>query len=379
MLQLPPLSLYIHFPWCVKKCPYCDFNSHQLKSKLPDSDYLNSLLNDLKIHLNDMQGRQFQSIFLGGGTPSLFPTHSLSLLFDYLFNENLVAENAEITLEVNPGTVERGLFKDYKAMGINRISLGVQSFQNDKLKQLGRIHNKDEVYIAVNEIKTSGIENFNLDLMHGLPNQNTKDALFDLSEAIKLSPTHLSWYQLTLEPNTQFEHQPPLLPDEAVLETIESQGKALLAENQFKHYEVSAYAKDGLFSVHNMNYWQFGDYIGIGAGAHSKVTYVKQNVIKRYWKVKHPKFYLKSNIYVSGSETVDSKQLIYEFALNALRLSFGFSYDLFESRTGLDRNVLTTIINKALKLELIDNAIESQLTPTDKGRLYLNNLINLFS
>ncbi|TNF69265.1 MAG: radical SAM family heme chaperone HemW [Gammaproteobacteria bacterium] len=379
MLQLPPLSLYIHFPWCVKKCPYCDFNSHQLKTKLPDSDYLNSLLNDLKIHLNDMQGRQFQSIFLGGGTPSLFPTNSLSLLFNYLFNENLVAENAEITLEVNPGTVERGLFKDYKAMGINRISLGVQSFQNDKLKQLGRIHNKDEIYIAVNEIKTSGIENFNLDLMHGLPNQNTKDALFDLSEAIKLSPTHLSWYQLTLEPNTQFERQPPLLPDEAILEAIELQGKALLAENQFKHYEVSAYAKNGLFSVHNMNYWQFGDYIGIGAGAHSKVTYVKQNAIKRYWKVKHPKFYLKSNAYVSGSEIVDSKQLIYEFALNALRLNFGFSYDLFESRTGLNRNVLTTIINKALKLELIDNTIENQLIPTYKGRLYLNNLINLFS
>ncbi|MCF6764880.1 radical SAM family heme chaperone HemW [Thiotrichales bacterium 19S3-7] len=378
MLKLPPLSLYIHFPWCVKKCPYCDFNSHALREKIPDDNYLKHLIGDLQMHETDMQGRQFKSIFLGGGTPSLFPSRTLGQIFEYLVQKQLISDNSEITLEVNPGTVERGLFKDYQAMGINRISLGVQSFQDTKLKKLGRIHCQKEIYLAVEQIIESGINNFNIDLMHGLPSQSIDDALFDLSQAIELNPTHISWYQLTIEPNTSFARCPPELPNESILESIETYGKSLLEENKFQQYEVSAYARNNLISTHNMNYWQFGDYIGIGAGAHSKITNSKENIIKRHWKIKHPKFYMQSAHYRSGTEVIERDQRVYEFVLNALRLTSGFSYDLFESRTGLDRNVLKMAIDKALEFQLIETN-ENYLIPNKRGKLYLNNLINLFS
>ncbi|MCF6766857.1 radical SAM family heme chaperone HemW [Thiotrichales bacterium 19S11-10] len=378
MLALPPISLYIHFPWCVKKCPYCDFNSHTLKNKMPDDEYLDCLIQDLKNHQDDLQGRMFESVFLGGGTPSLFPTEKLAILFEYLTVDQRLAKNAEITIEVNPGAIERGNFNDYRKMGINRVSLGVQSFQSDKLKSLGRIHTTDDIYLAVDELKESGFKNYNIDLMHGLPRQNSEDACFDLQQAISLNPSHISWYQLTIEPNTAFEHQPPKLPEEDELFDIESNGKQLLQEAGYKQYEISAFAKNKQYAKHNLNYWQFGDYIGIGAGAHSKVTYPLDNQIKRIWKIKHPKFYISSEHKVAGSEMIKHQEQTYEFMLNALRLTDGVSVDVLENRISTDQNKLKGMIQQAVDKGLLisDSKV---IRPTQHGFLFLNDLINLFA
>ncbi|WP_116964486.1 radical SAM family heme chaperone HemW [Fastidiosibacter lacustris] len=378
MLKLPPISLYVHFPWCVKKCPYCDFNSHQLRTSLPANEYLQTLIRDLESHHQDLQDRKFSSIFLGGGTPSLFPSLTLSKFFDYLNQHNLTDNNTEITLEANPGTIEHGKFCDYKAMGINRISLGVQSFQNDKLQILGRIHNDQNIYHAVEKLKCAGFNNFNLDLMHGLPNQSVGDAIYDLNQAIALEPTHLSWYQLTLEPNTPFAVKPPKLPDEDLLYEIETQGKALIGEQGFDQYETSAYAKcKTLQAKHNLNYWHFGDYIGIGAGAHSKISYPQQNIIKRYWKRKHPTLYISEKRFPYGQSQIMKEDRPYEFMLNALRLYNGFSTDLFEQTTGLGIETIEQTLDLAINRKLlIQNG--KYFIPSKIGQRFLNDLIYLF-
>ncbi|MFZ9035390.1 MAG: radical SAM family heme chaperone HemW [Francisellaceae bacterium] len=372
-----PLGLYIHFPWCVKKCPYCDFNSHPLRGDIPASDYAGRLLEDLAGHGEDIAGRKIQSVFLGGGTPSLFPLQELESVIDHLFGQDMLAADCEITLEANPGTIERGRFMDYQRMGINRISLGVQSLQNEKLKALGRIHSSDDVRAAVDEIFAAGIENFNIDLMHGLPDQSVNDALYDLKEAMDLNPTHLSWYQLTLEPHTLFAARPPKLPDETLLFEIEEEGKALIAASGFTQYEVSAYARSAsLQSRHNLNYWRFGDYIGIGAGAHGKVTDASGKII-RHAKHKHPKLYLGGRHLMQSQRQVVIDELPYEFMLNALRLNDGFEIELFEKRTGLAYATIQQDIDKAVAKQLIE-VQNSRIYPTALGRRFLNDIINLF-
>ncbi|QIW10873.1 radical SAM family heme chaperone HemW [Francisella sp. LA112445] len=372
------IAIYIHFPWCVRKCPYCDFNSHAIKDDLYLSEqYYKQLIADFDSHIDDLQGRKVISIFVGGGTPSLFKPEYLGKVLEHINKNARLSNSCEITLEMNPGTVERGSISSYQNIGINRISLGVQSFQDEKLKILGRIHNTENVYNTIEEIKKSKISNFNIDIMHGLPNQSFDDGIFDISEAIAMQPTHVSWYQLTIEPNTLFAARPPKLPDEETLENIEITGKKLLDDSGYKQYEISAYAKNNLQSKHNSTYWMFGDYIGIGAGAHSKITNLKTQEIKRSWKHKHPKIYTQAKNFVKDSTIVAKHDLIYEFMLNTLRLKNGFSLETFEKQTFLSRETiqekLKVGLNKGL-FEIIDN----QVRPTQKGYLFLNDCINLF-
>lgn len=272
MLALPPLSLYIHFPWCIRKCPYCDFNSHTLLTELPEKNYINSLLVDLEQDLDKVQDRPIASIFMGGGTPSLFSPEALNYLLVELSKRLAFSDAIEITLEANPGTVEYQRFWGYREAGINRLSLGIQSFSTEKLKCLGRIHDGDEAIKAVHAAKKAGFTNINLDLMHGLPKQSVIEGLEDLQIAFSLEPTHISWYQLTIEPNTEFYQQPPQLPLEETMGELQERGEEIFREKAYRHYEISAFSKDGYNCLHNRNYWQFGDYIGIGAGAHSKIT-----------------------------------------------------------------------------------------------------------
>jgi len=372
------ISIYIHFPWCVRKCPYCDFNSHAVKDEsYLSEEYYKKLITDFDTHIVDLQGREVISIFIGGGTPSLFKPEYLGKVLEYIRQNTNFSPDCEITLEMNPGTVERGSISSYENIGINRISLGVQSFQNEKLKTLGRIHNSENVYTTIHEIKESKISNFNIDIMHGLPNQSVEDGVFDISQAIAMEPTHISWYQLTIEPNTLFAARPPKLPDEETLEDIEISGKKLLQESGYQQYEVSAYAKDNLNSVHNSNYWNFGDYIGIGAGAHSKITDLKTKKIKRVWKHKHPKIYTQANNLVKDSSIVTKNELVYEFMLNALRLRDGFNLETIERQTHLPRQA----INKQIKIGIGKGLLavsNNDIKPTAKGYLFLNDCINLF-
>lgn len=372
------ISLYIHFPWCIKKCPYCDFNSHKISNNNFD-EYIKHLINDLNIHHGKtLAEKQIQSIFFGGGTPSLLPASLVNQLLINIEKISKFSSTIEITLEANPGTVERDSFQHYKTAGINRVSLGVQSFQNDKLKALGRIHDNKSTYQALLEIHQSDISNFNIDIMHGLPLQTVKDALYDLESALSYNPTHLSWYQLTIEPNTLFYHQQPILPNEDTLEEIEAKGKELITQNNLAQYEVSAYSTNiQTQSMHNQNYWLFGDYIGIGAGAHSKLTN-SNNKIRRIWKYKHPNVYQQQNSsYIQGEETISDNEIIYEFMLNALRLKSGFSLNLFEQRTGFSRNTILPKI-KELEQQGLLNLSNDQALTTEKGFNYLNNVINYF-
>lgn len=345
---------------------------------MPDQAYLETLCRDLDSHLDALQGRKIQSIFLGGGTPSLFPTTQMAKLFEYIHGKSILTSDCEITLEANPGTIERGYFGEYRAMGINRVSLGVQSFQNHHLKKLGRIHSSDEVYLAVEQLKQAGIDNFNIDIMHGLPNQTLEEAIDDLNQALSLQSTHLSWYQLTIEPNTAFAHANLTLPDEETLENIETQGKALLQQHHFEQYETSAFNLKGLHpSKHNLNYWQYGDYLGIGAGAHGKITWESTSSIERIWKHKHPKVYLNSTNLIHGSSLVASQDRVYEFAFNSLRLLNGVEQALFEQTTLLPLQSISTRLEKAQKLGLLDTN-NQRLKPTKLGTRYLNDLIDIF-
>ena len=378
MLQLPPLSLYIHIPWCIEKCPYCDFNSHKLQGTIPEEAYLSALINDLKIDLIYAQGRILDTIFIGGGTPSLISAKGIAWLLSEIRNLIAFKKDIEITLEANPGTIENSKIADFKEAGISRFSFGVQSFQNDKLQRLGRIHNADEAVRAAKKAKECAIKTFNLDLMHGLPEQSLSDALSDLQRAIDLQPTHISWYQLTIEPNTQYFSHPPILPEDDLLWDIQEAGQALLAENGYIQYEISGYSKKGFECQHNLNYWSFSDYIGIGCGAHGKLTLPLQNKIMRTVKVKHPKGYLQSDrVFLDKSEPVARGDLAFEYMLNRLRLFVPIPFAEFESYTGLSLDSIDTPINQALHKKLIVKKTDHWLV-TDLGHRYLNDLLTLF-
>ena len=318
MLELPPLSLYIHIPWCVQKCPYCDFNSHALKQGLPEQEYIGHLLNDLEADLPLTSGREISTIFIGGGTPSLFSAEGMQQLLDGVRARIAVAADAEITMEANPGTVEADRFTGYQQAGINRISIGVQSFAADKLQRLGRIHGPQEAVRAAELATGLGLRSFNLDLMHGLPEQSLEEALADLRQAIALAPPHLSWYQLTIEPNTLFNSRPPVLPDEDMLWLIFSEGHKLLTEAGYEQYEISAYARPGYQCQHNLNYWRFGDYLGIGCGAHGKLSFTDGRILRTV-KTRHPKGYLQGR-YTDNHSEVALDDRPFEFFMNRFRL-----------------------------------------------------------
>jgi oxygen-independent coproporphyrinogen-3 oxidase len=378
MLSLPPLSLYIHIPWCVEKCPYCDFNSHKLRGDIPEQAYLQALMDDLNNDLVYVQGRRLTSIFIGGGTPSLISASGINWLLTEIEAILPFSSNMEITLEANPGTIENQKIADFKAAGINRFSFGVQSFQQQKLKVLGRIHGPEEAKSAARQAIAANVKTFNLDLMHGLPEQTIDDALSDLQTAIALNPTHLSWYQLTIEPNTQYFSHPPTLPAEDLLWDIQEAGQKLLSEQGYQQYEISGYSKTGFECQHNLNYWSFGDYIGIGCGAHGKFTHPLENRIIRTTKIKHPKGYLDSSRpFLDTLEQVVREDLAFEYMLNRLRLFQPIPFNEFESYTGLSIDEIKHPINIALTKKLLTkDAVSWQVT--DLGHRYLNELLALF-
>lgn len=382
----PPLSLYIHLPWCIKKCPYCDFNSHATdKDALPETTYIDALISDLESELPRIWGRPIASIFIGGGTPSLFSAEAIDRLMAALRSRLTFYHNTEVTMEANPGSAEAERFKAYRESGINRLSIGVQSFDDKKLKSLGRVHNSAEAINAVAMAKAAGFEEINIDLMFGLPEQSITEAMSDLQMAIQQQPTHISWYQLTLEPNTVFYSRPPVLPDDDLLWTMQEQGQACLSDNGFNQYEISAYAKTSSAGVnhqcrHNLNYWQFGDYLGIGAGAHGKLTHVAHGKIERYARHRIPQRYLEK--VVAGSAITEARilhrdELPLEFMMNALRLNDGFHPSLYFEHTGLPLNQIQKQLEQAEASSLLEWSID-KIKPTENGQRYLNDLLEIF-
>lgn len=379
MLETPPLSLYVHIPWCVRKCPYCDFNSHQLRDNIPEADYVAALCDDLAYEVERLETKApLTSIFIGGGTPSLFKGKSYGKLFSAV--DQLLGINAdcEITLEANPGTVDAENFRAFRDAGINRLSLGIQSFDDDKLKSLGRIHGGDEAKRAIDIARGAGFENFNLDLMFGLPEQKVSQAIKDLQTAIGFEPTHISWYQLTIEANTEFHSRPPKLPPEPAIVELQDEGIALLADSGFDRYEVSAFAQQGKRAAHNMNYWEFGDYIGIGAGAHGKVSHVAANRIVRTRKKKQPDHYLAATLNRDAERVeVTMPERPFEFLLNALRLRHGFEVSLFEKRTGVTFSEIEKKVDLMVSQGLL--VLESgRLSTTERGYGVLNSILEEF-
>ena len=378
MLQLPPLSLYVHIPWCIEKCPYCDFNSHKLRGEIPEQDYLAALLADLNTDIIYAQGRQLDTIFIGGGTPSLISAAGIGWLLKEIEKKIPFKENIEITLEANPGAIENSKIAQFKQAGVSRFSFGVQSFQQAKLTRLGRIHGVDEAKSAALQAKQSGVSTFNLDLMHGLPEQSLEDALFDLKTAIDLAPTHISWYQLTIEPNTQYFSHPPTLPDDELLWEIQLAGQKLLAENGYHQYEISGYSQKGFECQHNLNYWSFSDYIGIGCGAHGKLTLPLENKIIRTTKIKHPKGYLERNRpFLDESHRVQQEDLAFEYMMNRLRLFEPIPFHEFEQYTGLSIDSISDPIQTAINKKLLIKNSDHWLI-TELGHRYLNELLQLF-
>jgi oxygen-independent coproporphyrinogen-3 oxidase len=378
--EIPPLSLYVHLPWCVKKCPYCDFNSHTAGSNAPRGRYLDALLIDLRNEAAAATGRPLISIFLGGGTPSLFSPDEIARLLDAIDRRFTLADDIEVTMEVNPGTVECGKCSGYLRAGVNRLSIGAQSFDDTSLATLGRIHTSGDIARVVGEAQDAGFENINLDLMYALPGQDVGAALDDIDAAVQLNPTHISWYQLTLEPNTVFHARPPDgLPDDELCFDIQQLGQALLHERGFQQYEVSAYARDGYPCAHNLNYWSFGDYVAVGAGAHGKMS--SRDAVCRYAKVAHPQQYMASmerGIPNGTPQAIADRDLLFEFMINALRLNEGFDEQLFEARTGLSRDALRQRLQAPLQKGLIAPAPENVWRPTAMGRRFLNDLQEVF-
>jgi oxygen-independent coproporphyrinogen-3 oxidase len=396
---LPPLSLYVHFPWCVRKCPYCDFNSHALHGALPADDYVDALLRDLESQAGAAQGRVLQSVFFGGGTPSLFAPAALARLLAGVRESLVLADDVEITLEANPGTIERGRFADYRAAGINRVSLGAQSFDPVQLERLGRIHSAADTELAAQELHAAGLGNFNLDLMYGLPRQTLPQALADIDRAVALRPAHVSAYQLTLEPGTVFAGRPPDgLPDGDLCADMQLACAQRLAEAQYAQYEVSAYASPGRRCRHNLNYWQFGDYLGIGAGAHGKCSRIAdgQLLVGRSTRPREPRRYLaglaatspvpagpgSGNPDVSAPpaiewQAVPGADLPFEYLLNALRLNQGFEQHEFEARTGLAMGAIAQPLDLALRRGLMETG-GSQWRASARGLHFLNDLLTLF-
>jgi putative oxygen-independent coproporphyrinogen III oxidase len=374
-----PLSLYVHIPWCVRKCPYCDFNSHNAPSALPVNEYVAALLADLDQDLPLAQGRPLHSIFFGGGTPSLFAPDAIARILDGVAQRLAFAPDIEITLETNPGTVEHGPFAGYRNAGVNRISFGVQSFDDGALKRIGRIHDAQQAERAVKSAQDAGIENLNLDLMYALPQQTLAGALADVEKAILLQTPHLSHYQLTLEPNTQFAANPPPLPDDDAAWDMQEACQARLGQAGFTQYEVSAYARAGSECAHNLNYWNFGDYLGIGAGAHAKLTGA-DGLIHRRWKLRAPRGYLEhagTSRGAGGDDVVATEQLPFEFMLNALRLNAGFALDDFAARTGLPTEAIAPTLADALSRGWLE-CENGRVRATELGQRFLNDAIGLF-
>ncbi len=378
-MRNPPLSLYIHIPWCVQKCPYCDFNSHGQKSALPEQEYVAHLLNDLAHDARLVADRPVHSIFIGGGTPSLFSAESINALLTGVRDRVNLTSDAEITLEANPGTVEAGRFAGYVDAGVTRLSIGVQSFQTQHLNALGRIHDDAQALNAIAQAHSAGLNSFNIDLMHGLPDQTLDNALNDLTTAIAQHPAHLSWYQLTIEPNTPFYSKPPELPDDDILWDIQERGHTLLEAAGYQQYEISGYSKPGFQCQHNLNYWRFGDYLGIGCGAHGKITQPEQNRILRTVKVKHPRGYMElTRPYTDSQTVVEKDDLAFEFFMNRFRLVEACPQQDFEDFTGVSvseeqRQALDNARQQGL-LTITDT--HWQVTP--KGRRYLNTLLSCF-
>jgi len=374
---LPPLALYVHMPWCVRKCPYCDFNSHALKSARPEPAYIDVLLRDFESEMPLIAGREIETVFFGGGTPSLFGPEEYARLLQALRQRAQFANDAEITLEANPGTIERGRFAGYRDAGINRVSLGAQTFSKQGLIALGRIHTPDETLRAVAELRAARLENFNLDLMYALPDQSVEEARRDVAAACALKPRHISHYQLTLEPGTAFHARPPLLPDDDSAWLMQTECQRQLARAGYRQYEVSAYAEDGARCRHNVNYWQFGDYLGIGAGAHGKISVELPHRILRTVKPKQPRAYLHAVGGAAGPvgerSWVATEQLPFEFMLNALRLNEGFRSADFAARTGLDLARLEPALRHAERRGLLESQ-GAGWRPSAFGRRFLNDL-----
>jgi oxygen-independent coproporphyrinogen-3 oxidase len=381
MLATPPLSLYVHLPWCVRKCPYCDFNSHEQRGALPFDAYVDALVADLDHDLPLAWGRTVQTVFFGGGTPSLFPPQSIDRFLQLASARLRFAPNAEITLETNPGTVEHGPFAGYRAAGVNRLSFGVQSFDDGCLQRLGRIHSSGDAERAVKAAQDAGFDNLNLDLMYALPGQDLAMAEYDLERALALDPAHVSHYQLTLEPNTLFAARPPAgIPGIDAAWDIQEACQARLAAAGFAQYEVSAWARPGRQCAHNLNYWQFGDYLGIGAGAHAKLTLGAEQRVMRRWKVKHPAEYLAragTAAAIGGDDVLDASRLPFDFMLNALRLNAGVPMGMFEARTGLPRAAIAGRLAVARERGWIEPGDE-RLQPTELGLRFANDAIALF-
>jgi len=381
-----PLALYVHMPWCVRKCPYCDFNSHQLKSAAPPGSYIDALIQDFDAELPLFAGRRIVTVFFGGGTPSLFPPEDFARLFAALRQRIAFAPDVEITLEANPGTVERGRFAEYRDAGINRVSLGAQSFGPRALERLGRIHTAGDTHRAVEELRSADIANFNLDLMYALPEQTLQEAVLDVRTACALGPAHISYYQLTLEPGTVFHAHPPPLPDQDAAWAIQAECQQLLAAHGYEQYEVSAYAQQGARCRHNLNYWLFGDYVGLGAGAHGKLSLSMPDRILRTAKPKQPRDYqgrIGASSKASGQWAIGERKFVatvdlpFEFMLNALRLNEGFGTRDFEDRTGLSISRAESALRQAGERGLIEEWARGW-RPSELGRRFLNDLLARF-
>lgn len=378
-----PLSLYLHFPWCVQKCPYCDFNSHAVRGDLPEDAYIDALIRDLDFELADRpEKRPLQSIFMGGGTPSLFSAAAIGRLLTTVSSRLPFAQDIEITLEANPGTAEHGHFAGYRSAGVNRLSMGVQSFNDAHLQRLGRIHDHREAIQAVTLARQAGFDNLNLDLMYALPEQTPEQAAHDLKAAFSLAPEHLSYYQLTLEPNTAFAANPPPLPDDDAAWALHEQGAAMLAQAGYQAYEISATAQPGRQSRHNLNYWRFGDYLGIGAGAHGKRTVFRDGHLRIERRARHklPRTFLAgagTAAAVQSSETVASSDHLFEFLMNTLRLNEPFSRQTFQQCTGHAWPEAHPAVREAVRRGWLTQDAE-QVGATDTGRIYLNALLRLF-
>ncbi len=373
-----PLSLYIHIPWCVEKCPYCDFNSHKVTGQIEEQTYVNSLLTDLEQDLPAIWGRKVESIFIGGGTPSLFSGFAINQLLSGVRARLMLQANIEITLESNPGTTDANNYSGYREAGVNRLSIGVQSFNNQHLTELGRIHNSQQAIDAFLFARKAGFERINLDLMFGLPNQTLTQAMDDLDKAIALEPEHISWYQLTIEKNTVFSQTSPNLPDDDLIWKIQQQGMEKLNLAGFEQYEISAWSKTKEQCLHNINYWQFGDYLGIGAGAHGKITDLTTNSISRSHRKKQPHHWLKSgNKTRAQLNCVNKKELPLEFMMNILRLNAGVPVQFFSQRTGLALSQIAEPLEQARQLGLITNQPQ-MIRATEQGMNYLNDLLNIF-